>query len=697
MEQGLDPATAERARSLLAVAILGVVAAATIGHLAGVDGLVRWRPDLPALVPATLVLFALIGVGLLAVDRVGDAAAGLVLAATVVALGARAFDVELPLERTDLAVATGSGSRPALPAFGTLFGLLLVSVGMLLRRRTWLLGAAGLAAGLTAVLTLVSVAYGDDQGLVAASSLPDTAVPLPSTSMLVAASVALLLLRPADGVVGWLVADTRPRAEFRRLAPIIAVAPIVVAGIVQWTGLVERIGEPRAWAVTALTLSVAMVGIVVVGVTRVDALDARMRVLELENLAAAEDRRAARRSRLAADLASATTVEELWQAIGEGAAAPVDGAVANVAVLEGDRVLTRLPGPGVDEVDGVDERMARLAAVDRSPYLEALRTVSPVLVGDAPECRRRYPDLAGPMAEVGIGAAAFVPVFDAYDRPRGALGIGWDHPVTFTAALVNELRTVAEVCGQALERASLYDAEHQLIEALQERMLGELPAAAGVTAHAHYQPAVSGLGIGGDWYEGIVDDRGRLVVVIGDVAGHGVPAAADMAQLRAAISTLVRAGTPLELVFDLATSSLRADGDLDSPIATAAAAVVDVAAGSVHYVSAGHPPLMLRRPDGAVEVLEGGRRPLIGVPSAQVRVATARMEPGSILVAYTDGLVERRGELIDVSFERLASALRDAPSADPEEVCLHLLHRCLAGTRPDDDVALVVVRSGQPR
>lgn len=692
MDERLDPATAERARSLLAVVILGVVAVGTIGHVADVDGLIRWRQDLPALTPAVLVLFAFVGVALLPVGPVGDLLAGIVLAAAVVTLAARALEFHLPFEDLDLVTSGGAGSRPSLPAPATLVGLLLVAAGILLRRRPWLLGAAGLAVGVVAVLNVTAFLYGDDQAVVATSSLPDSAVPLPSTVMLIAAAVAMLLLRPSDGVIGWLLADTRPRAEFRRLAPIIALTPLVVAGIVQWTGLVDHLGEPRAWAVTAVALALAAVGIVVVGVTRVDGLDARMRALELENLAAAEDRRAARRSRLAADLAAATTVEELWQAIGEGAALPVEGAVANIAVIEGERVVTKPHDPGRE---GADERMAELAVADRAPYLEALRTLSPVLLGDAQECERRFPDLAGPMAEAGIGAAAFVPVFDAYDRPRGALGIGWDHPVTFTAAIVNELRTVAEVCGQALERASLYDVEHQLIGALQERILVDVPAVSDLEVHAHYQPAVSGLGIGGDWYEGIVDDRGRLVVVIGDVAGHGVAAAADMARLRAAISTLVRAGTPLELVFDLATSSLRADGDLDSPIATAAAAVLDVGAGAVHYVSAGHPPLMLRRADGSVEVLSGGRRPLIGVEAPPVRAASAPLEPGSILVAYTDGLVERRGELIDDSLDRLAEALRDAPDRDPATVGRHLLDRCLSGTRPDDDVALVVVRWGQ--
>src|SRR5690606_10498808 len=120
---------------------------------------------------------------------------------------------------------------------------------------------------------------------------------------LVAGAVAILLLRPERGVVGWLLADTRPRAEFRRLGPVIALTPLLAAGAVRWTGLADRIGEPRAWATLAVFLAIAMLGIVVSGVTRVDALDARMRVLEMEEVHADEARRNARTAAALAALA----------------------------------------------------------------------------------------------------------------------------------------------------------------------------------------------------------------------------------------------------------------------------------------------------------------------------------------------------------------------------------------------------------
>ena len=114
--------------------------------------------------------------------------------------------------------------------------------------------------------------------------------------------------------------------------------------------------------------------------------------------------------------------------------------------------------------------------------------------------------------------------------PRsGALAFGWKDATAFHPKTEAALRAVAVLCVETVERAERYDADHELVLAMQRRLLGELPTMAGLDTHARYMPATAALAVGGDWYEGLVLADGRMALVVGDVAGHGVAAAADMA------------------------------------------------------------------------------------------------------------------------------------------------------------------------
>jgi serine phosphatase RsbU (regulator of sigma subunit) len=197
--------------------------------------------------------------------------------------------------------------------------------------------------------------------------------------------------------------------------------------------------------------------------------------------------------------------------------------------------------------------------------------------------------------------------------------------------------------------------------------------------------------MGGDWYDAIALSEHRVALVVGDVAGHGIPAVAEMIELRSVIHALLRSAHPIDQVVSVADDIL--DSATQTRIATALIAVFDSKERTVEYVSAGHPPALLRAPDGEVEVLLDGRRTVLGMsPPTPSAVGVRRFEPGATFVAYTDGLIERRDEDLMASVDRLAHDL--SPTTLRGE---QLADAILAGHAPDgtatDDIALVVVHA----
>jgi PAS domain S-box-containing protein len=337
------------------------------------------------------------------------------------------------------------------------------------------------------------------------------------------------------------------------------------------------------------------------------------------------------------------------------------------------------------------------AAITRlTPGVVGARVASVELVGEQPA---RDGVGTPPALETLVRAAsATLPLRDSAGRVIGRLTLGWRVPVRFEAVLRATLATVAELCGQTVERARLHAAEHELVEGLQRRFLRPLPDVAGTEIHATYLAAQRVVGIGGDFYDGVLLPDGRIAVVVCDVAGHGMEAAADMAQLRTVLSTLLAAGAPLGTLFVRAEQVLGQVADVS--LATAAVAVVDLGADVVTYLHAGHPPFVLRSPDGVTRTLDGARGPLLGVSTLggagrQGVPATVPFAPGSILVGYTDGLVETRrtplGAGIDALVEAVAQVGGPAGPPTAADVAAAVLERCVADRPLTDDVALLVL------
>lgn len=241
----------------------------------------------------------------------------------------------------------------------------------------------------------------------------------------------------------------------------------------------------------------------------------------------------------------------------------------------------------------------------------------------------------------------------------------------------------------AVQRARNFDQARSTSLTLQRAMLGpiELPPRFSV----HYEPALPPLEIGGDWYDVVPLPDGTIGVVVGDCVGRGLSAAVVMGQLRtAARALLLRGAGPAQLLTELDPVAARIPGALCT---TVCAAVLDPVRGLVRYSNAGHMPPILADVDKTGRMLEGGR----SVPLATFEIprrpeATTPLPPGSTLVLFTDGLVERRGEDIDEGFTKIATILADTAEKLPRQVADSVLSALRPEGGYDDDIAMVVYR-----
>ncbi|MGW0598902.1 PP2C family protein-serine/threonine phosphatase [Streptomyces sp. NPDC002776] len=256
-----------------------------------------------------------------------------------------------------------------------------------------------------------------------------------------------------------------------------------------------------------------------------------------------------------------------------------------------------------------------------------------------------------------------------------------------------ELYTRARELQQVNERLRKAHArEREVALALQAALLPPPGPSGPHPAAVRYQPAIGALNVCGDWYDLVDLPDGDLAVAVGDVVGHGLAAACAMGQLRSALSAACRvADGPAQALDALGLYARSVEGAESS---TAATAFVDRGARCVRYSCAGHPPPVLLRPDGTVTFLDQATDPPLGArPEHVPRVqASTPFTEGSVLVLYTDGLIERRDEDIDVGLGRLADSLTRHRHAEPEALADALLSDLLPPTGNTDDTALVVIR-----
>jgi len=251
---------------------------------------------------------------------------------------------------------------------------------------------------------------------------------------------------------------------------------------------------------------------------------------------------------------------------------------------------------------------------------------------------------------------------------------------------------MADLCAQAIERARLYESERRIANRLQRALLPEeVVRDPGVEITAHYQSGTERMEIGGDWYDTFRLPDGRIGIAVGDVVGHGIEAAAAMGRLRSAFAAYALESTsPADVLSRL---NRFAAGPGGVGFATACYAVLDPRSGQLVYSSAGHLPMLVVGPSGDVRWLEGGRvEALTGSPDFEPVESSDELEPGALLVQYSDGLVERRGESLDAGLGRLADAVRALRELPVEELCTHLVQRAVSPSAQSDDIVVVAAR-----
>ncbi|MFJ3583051.1 SpoIIE family protein phosphatase [Streptomyces sp. NPDC090127] len=323
-----------------------------------------------------------------------------------------------------------------------------------------------------------------------------------------------------------------------------------------------------------------------------------------------------------------------------------------------------------------------------TPAGQALASGIPSFLADPEEMRRIYPE-AHPIS--GKQAWAFLPLIIS-GRPVGCCVLSYDRPHTFASDERAVLTSLAGLVAQALDRARLYDVKHQLAHGLQQALLPHsLPTVSGFDVAARYLPATRGMEIGGDFYDLIRLGETAAAAVIGDVQGHNVAAAALMGQVRTAVHAHATLGAPPDRVLSAVNTLL---ADLDPGLFTSCLyAHADFARRRLSLAGAGHPPPLVRHPDGRVEVLDVQPGPLLGIdPDAAYPVTEIPLVAGQTFLLYTDGLVETPGTDIDDSLAELAGHLAATDERDLDALIDILLARVRPASRRTDDIALLVLR-----
>ncbi|WP_217544982.1 SpoIIE family protein phosphatase/ATP-binding protein [Streptomyces sp. GbtcB6] len=349
----------------------------------------------------------------------------------------------------------------------------------------------------------------------------------------------------------------------------------------------------------------------------------------------------------------------------------------------------------------VGERFQFVPSSPQGRSLDSGESVVEPRLRDSPGWRSQDVELTGRILEFGIHSLITVPlragnlVLGLANFCRSEKLAPFD---TEELALAEELVARAAV---SIDNARRYTREHSMAVTLQRSLLPRnLPAQSALDIAYRYLPAQSG--VGGDWFDVLPLSGARVALVVGDVVGHGLHAAATMGRLRTAVHNFTALDLqPDELMGLLDELVSRIDQD-ETPVddadntvtitgATCLYAIYDPVSRRCTVARAGHPPPALVGPDGSVEFPDVPAGPPLGVGGLPFETAELELPEGSSLVLYTDGLVEDRQRDIDEGLELLAGALESAVGSTPDDTCAAVLERLPA--RPSDDVALIVART----
>ena len=385
--------------------------------------------------------------------------------------------------------------------------------------------------------------------------------------------------------------------------------------------------------------------------------------------------------------AAAALAENIGEVLGaEGVAVHVPGSEDHTRLH-----LAHVAGypPGLAAAFSIVGRGADVPAAD------VARTGTPAWWHDQQAWRDRFPTLADRLVAAGAGAddlgqaVAALPLL-VEQRVVGVLTMGFPTARTFPDDERSFVSTLVAQASQAIDRTSTADTRREIADTLQHGLLpAGLPAVKGLALAARYLPAGEHTAAGGDWYDVTVLDEQHVAITVGDVVGHGAPAAAVMGQLRAALAAyLLQSHSPAQALHGLSRFARTVPGARGS---TAICLVLHTGNGELRWARAGHPPPLVVEPGAPTRLLEDAHGAMLGLPDVPLTEATARLEPGATVLLYTDGLVERRGEDIDDGLARLSAACTTATGV-PSRFLTTILDHAIGTDQPTDDVAAIALR-----
>lgn len=346
--------------------------------------------------------------------------------------------------------------------------------------------------------------------------------------------------------------------------------------------------------------------------------------------------------------------------------------------------------------EDVRQKYASMNLDDAVPTTLTARTGDAVYLTGRAEGVVRFPALAAIYDDTGSEAIASLPLL-VDERLLGCVTFTWATPTLFLPAAMELMSALAAQAAQAVDRVRLLDAERNQSATLQRSFLTRPRQPTDVDIVVRYQPAAAHAQVGGDWYDAFVGPDGATVIAVGDVVGHDILAAAVMGQVRNLLRGIVfsRPGSPADTLhhLEMAMTGLELETSATLFLARLEPAEAHSAGHrTLAWCNAGHPPpLMVDGWNGAVEILDPEPDLMIGVQPGSNRTVHRRLlAPGSLLLLYTDGLVERRGEDLHDGIGRLADALAQAQSASLESVADQVLS--LSDGPLEDDAAILALR-----
>ncbi|MDH6141916.1 GAF domain-containing protein [Kitasatospora sp. GP30] len=390
---------------------------------------------------------------------------------------------------------------------------------------------------------------------------------------------------------------------------------------------------------------------------------------------------------LASALTEAATVQDVVGMVSDQIVPAFGGRAVAILMTEGGKLRIvghrGYPAGLVDQFDGTPLTAS-------TPGVQASTNPVPAFFENRAELERLY---AGRReTQDGMAAWAYLPLMTS-GRLIGTCVLAFAEPHRFSLEERAVLTSLGGLIAQAMDRAQLYDTKFEFAHGLQDSLLPHtLPVVPGLATAARYLPATEGMEVGGDFYDIIPVDGDAVAVVIGDVQGHNVNAAALMGQIRTAVRAFATAdadpSTVLartnRLVINLGTTLL----------ASCAYLRVELAGREAWLANAGHPAPLLRDPDGSTRLLEPPSGMVLNVdPSADYPQARIALPIGTTLLLYTDGLIETPGTDIEQAQAVLAAALARHGAAPLDQLADALIGQAGHADHRTDDIALLLIRS----